>query len=234
MPPFSPIPGYRRIATVTSFAELLATPLAGECNAICWQRDPVGDFDEVVRLLAGNAITTVDDTALAELPASAAGRAAVARLLADLQDLRAHGHAPVLDCIRDYPRDEDAPLPTDVYSFHVDSATVATETFLCSYTGPASEGLRNDEAQRLVDVPAVRARLLAAFGGRDDDAFAEYLRANCFDLHYAPTDTARPFSFGVGNLWRLAVQHPGCPVPACIHRAPATSPGQAPRLLLIS
>ena len=36
------------------------------------------------------------------------------------------------------------------------------------------------------------------------------------------------------NLWRIATDHPGCPVPPCIHRAPATLPGASPRLLLIS
>jgi hypothetical protein len=39
---------------------------------------------------------------------------------------------------------------------------------------------------------------------------------------------------GIGHLWRIAVQHPGSPVPACIHRAPPPRPGDARRLLLIS
>ena len=41
-------------------------------------------------------------------------------------------------------------------------------------------------------------------------------------LHYAPLPHARSFSFGKGNLWRIAVDYPGSPVPPCIHRAPAT------------
>jgi hypothetical protein len=45
---------------------------------------------------------------------------------------------------------------------------------------------------------------------------------------------ARPFSMGIGHLWRVAVQFPGSAVPACIHRAPPTRPGDPPRLLLIS
>ena len=61
-----------------------------------------------------------------------------------------------------------------------------------------------------------------------------YLNENFFDLHYAPLPQARPFSFGLGHLWRIATEHPGSPVPPCIHRAPATLPGQPPRLLLIS
>jgi hypothetical protein len=45
---------------------------------------------------------------------------------------------------------------------------------------------------------------------------------------------AQPFSFGLGNLWRIAVDYPGNPVPPCIHRAPTTRPEQRARLLLIS
>ncbi|HUR46218.1 MAG TPA: hypothetical protein VMZ27_10115, partial [Candidatus Saccharimonadales bacterium] len=66
------------------------------------------------------------------------------------------------------------------------------------------------------------------------DDFREYLKENCYDLHYAPIPTARPFSFGLGNLWRIAVDYPCSPVPPCLHRAPETLPGQPPRLLLIS
>ena len=125
-------------------------------------------------------------------------------------------------------------LLTDVYSFHADSAPVETDTYLCSYTEAASEGLRNEEAQRFVDIPAVRANLLKTFGGEDNDEFLEYLKENCYDLHYAPTPLAQPFSFGLGNLWRIAVDYPGSPVPPCVHRAPETVPGRPPRLLLIS
>ena len=85
-----------------------------------------------------------------------------------------------------------------------------------------------------MDIPAIRAELLERFGGIDDDAFREYLKENCYDLHYAPVPSAQPFSFGVGNLWRIATDYPGCPVPPCIHRAPATLRGASPRLLLIS
>jgi hypothetical protein len=96
-----------------------------------------------------------------------------------------------------------------------------------------SEGLRNEEARRRVDVPETRAELLKLHGGEDNDAFREFLQENCYDLHYAPVPEARPYLFGVGNLRRIAVDWPGSPVPPCIHRAPETQPGQ-PRLLLIS
>ena len=80
----------------------------------------------------------------------------------------------------------------------------------------------------------MRARLLARFGGDDGEEFRAWLSENFHDLHYVPVAQARPFSFGVGNLWRIAVAWPGCPVPACIHRAPEDLPGLPGRLLLIS
>ena len=82
--------------------------------------------------------------------------------------------------------------------------------------------------------PETRAELLRLFGGKDDADFREYLKENYYDLHWAPLPGAVPFSFGIGNLWRIAVDWPGSPVPPCIHRAPGTLPGEAPRLLLIS
>jgi hypothetical protein len=156
-------------------------------------------------------------------------------MLEDQRLLRAHQLDPVLNCIAGYPRDEEpGPVVTDVFSFHADSAPVPADTWLCTYHGPASEGLRNEEAQRRVDLPATRAELLKLFGGQDDADFREFLREHCYDLHYAPLPNAQPYSFGVGNLWRIAVEYPDSPVPPCIHRAPATQPGDAPRLLLIS
>jgi hypothetical protein len=141
----------------------------------------------------------------------------------------------VLNCIYGYPRDDEpGPVATDVFSFHADSAPIESSTFLCTYFGPASEGLRHEEAQRRVDDPATRAALLREFGGEDGDGFRGYLHELCYDLHYAPVANARPFSFGLGHLWRIAVEWPGSPVPPCIHRAPATQPGDPPRLLLIS
>ena len=227
---------YPRIQQVNSFQELVTAPFVGGVNALCWPRTLHGDFSEVVRLLGGSEdIMVLDEERLLGLRVSAAGRAAIDFMLADLRLLRERDLDPVLNCIHGYPRDEDAgPVPTDVFSFHVDSATVAADTWLCTYHGPASEGLRNDEAQRRVDIPATRAELLRQFGGEDNDAFRDYLKENCYDLHYAPTPSARFFSFGLGNLWRIATEYPGSPVPPCIHRAPVTLPGQPPRLLLIS
>lgn len=233
---FVPPPGHRCIRVVASFAELVGTPFAGEVNALCWPRAPAGDFGEIVAQLGdGDGITSLDDARLRSLRLSQAGRSARDGLLADLQLLRAHGLAPALDCIRAYPRDAaDATVPVHVYSFHADRAPVAADTFLCTYHGAPSEGLRNEDARRRVDDPATRAALLQEYGGADDAGFREFLRENCYDLHYAARPGAVPYSFGVGHLWRIAIAYPGSPVPPCVHRAPENRPGDPPRLLLIS
>lgn len=235
MNPFCLPTHYSRIKRVQSFPELVNTPFANGVNALCWERILPGDFGEVVQQLGVSAgVIPIDEVRLRELPVSAAGRTAVAVLCEDQRLLREHGAAPVLNCFLGYPRDEE-PLvvPTDVYSFHADSAPVEADTFLCTYYGAPSEGLRNEQAHRRVDQPGTRAELLKVFGGEDNDAFRAFLKENCYDLHYAPVAAAHPFSFGLGNLWRIATDWPGCPVPPCIHRAPENLPGQPPRLLLI-
>lgn len=235
---FSPLASAKsRIVRVGGFQELLATPFADGVNALCWPRVLEGDFAEVAALLGdgeGEAITVLDEARLRALPLSEAGRTAVEVMLEDLRLLREAELEPVLNCIHGYPRDEDAgPVATDVFSYHADSAPVAAATWLCTYHGPSSEGIANEEAVRKVDRPETRAELWKLFGGTDETEFREFLKECCYDLHYAPVAGARPYSFGVGNLWKIAVEHPGCPVPPCVHRAPETKPGEK-RLLLIS
>lgn len=219
-----------------SFAELITTPFANRVNALCWPRTLQGDFAEVVEKLGpGEEIAAIEEEQLARLKVSPAGRAAIEILREDLRRLREAERDPVLNCIHRYARDEGpAPVRTDVFSWHADSAPVEADTWLCTYYGAPSEGLPNEEAQRRVDIPETRAELLRFLGmEQDDDEFREALREHCFDLHYAPLPHAQPYSFGVGHLWRIALEWPGSPVPPCIHCAPETLPGDSPRLLLI-
>ena len=236
MTPFSLPHDYARIRRVQGFRELATAPFANGVNALCWERELRGNFGEVAALLGnGEGIETLDQARLKVLPVSAEGRVAIEQMLEDLRRLRELERDPMLNCIHGYPRDEESrPVRTDVFSFHTDSAPVETDTWLCTYHGPASEGLRQEEAQRRVDVSETRAELLREFGGEDGEEFREFLHEHCYDLHYAPGARARPFSFGVGHLWRIAVEWPGSTVPPCIHRAPETGPGDGPRLLLIS
>lgn len=212
------------------------TPMRYGINALCWPRTLPGDFGEIVQKLGvGKGITSIDEERLLALELSDEGRVAREILLQDQELLRARELQPSLDCINGYVNEiESELLRTDVQSWHVDSATVEADTYLCTYFGAASEGLCNEEAMRRVDLPELRAELLQLYGGEDDEGFREFLNENYLDLHYKPLPHALPFSFGLGHLWRIATEYPGSPVPPCIHRAPATQPGQPPRLLLIS
>lgn len=225
-----------RIGIVHSFEELTATRFSGDVNALCWPRRLPGDFREVLdQLSLDEGITPIGDDELKALTLSPAGAAARDVLLADQEMLRSHGLAPSLDAITAYPRDTaEGPIATDVYSFHVDSAPVEADTYLCTYIGSTSEGLLNEAALRRVDDVETRAALSKVYGGPDDEHFAAYLSQQCFDLHYLPRPGAQPYSFGLGNLWRIAIAHPGSAVLPCIHRAPMMQPGDPARLLLIS
>lgn len=223
------------VRVVGSFDELVRTPFTAGVNALCWPRSLPGNFGEIVKALHNDDdIAALSDDRLRGLSLSPHGRMAVDCMLDDLQRLQDRGIDPALNCINGYPRDEaSSPVRTDVFSFHADSAPVEADTWLCTYYGSPSEGIAPEAVQRRIDVPETRAKLLALFGGEDDAAFQEFLSENCYDLHYAPRAEARPYSFGLGNLWRIATDWPGSPVPPCIHRAPTTVPGE-PRLLLIS
>jgi hypothetical protein len=235
-PSFIQLPVYSRIRLVNSFDELATTRFEDGINALCWERSLPGDFAEVVeRLATVEGVAALDDARLENLHVSEGGRVAIDVLLEDQRLLRGLGLTPVLDCIRAYPRDENSgAVSTDVYSFHADSAPVEADTWLCTYHGSPSEGLRNEQARRRIDIPETRFQLLEEYGGEDDEGFRDFLSEYCYDLHYASFPEAEPFSFGLGNLWRIAVEYPDCPVPPCVHRAPASTPGDLPRLLLIS
>ncbi|WP_395742989.1 DUF1826 domain-containing protein [Prosthecobacter sp.] len=227
---------YRCIRLVGSFEELVMTPFGDGINALCWPRELPGDFGEIVeKLQVGRGITSLDEARLLALDLSDAGQVAREILLRDQKLLRDRELQPSLDCINGYVNEiESELLRTDVQSWHVDSATVEADTYLCTYSGACSEGLPNEEAVRRVDVPELRAQLLRLYGGEDDEGFREWLNENYLDLHYTALPQARPFSFGLGHLWRIATEWPGSPVPPCVHRAPETVAGRPARLLLIS
>jgi hypothetical protein len=226
-----PSPAARHIHEVTHFEELVSTPFQGSMNAICWTRQLAGDFSEIVEKVASEEnITVIEPTALLELQLSTQGQLARDILLNDLKLLQAHGASPTLNVIQYYDRD-DSFFPTDVYSFHVDRSPVPTDTFLCTYFGAPSDILPNAQARQKVLIPELRAELQQIYGG-PDAGFESFLSDYFFDLHYEAAPEASPVSLGVGNLWRLAVDHPGSPVPPCVHRAPQENPGQK-RLLLI-
>jgi hypothetical protein len=222
-----------RRVLVDSFDALLNRRFVDGTNALCWPRALPGDFGEVARLVApaeGVVVVTVD--MLAALPLSAAGRVAADVMTADLLQLQALGKEPLLNGIAGYPRDDSgSAVITDVMSFHVDRAPIEVDTFLCTYFGAPSEGIDNDDAVLRVLDPDVRTALLAAWRADNNASdFDSFLAEHSYDLHYRVVDGAQPWSFGVGAMWKIAVQWPGCRVPPCIHRAPDNVD---PRLLLI-
>ena len=229
------------VAVVDSFAELARRPFAAGAdgidgvNALCWPRSLDGDFEEIARLLAptdGVVEVTADD--LRALPLGAAGRRAADLLLADMHQLDALGRDPVLNCITRYERDERGlAIATDVYSFHADRAPVAYDTWLCTYAGKSSDGLEHRDARRRIDDPAIAAALRLHHRDLDDAQFRALVRDESFDLHYDAVAGAQPYAFGVGAMWRIAVDWPGSAVLPCLHRAPRTHAGDPPRLLLI-
>lgn len=216
---------------VSSFQDLISTPFQGTCNALCLSRQLEGDFEEIVNAISldGN-IVEVDEEDLLALDLSEAGQLARATILNDFKLLADYGAAPVLNIIHHYEADEDEFFPTDVYSFHVDRSPIATDTFLCTYFGDASDILPNTFALQKISIPKIRRKLREDFEGNELE-FEDYLRENFYDLHYQATSEGKEINLGIGHLWRLAVNHPESMVLPCVHRAPREKSGK--RLLMI-
>lgn len=222
-----------QILEVSNFNELVATPFEGTINAICWARSLQGDFKEIVDKASTNEnITVLDPADLASLELSEQGQLARAVLLADFDLLKTHGAQPTLNIIRHYERDENNPFfPTDVYSFHADRSPVPTDTFLCTYYGASSDIVPNAQATQKIGVPGIRDELKKLYNG-PVEGFEDFLKEHFFDLHYMAAPGASIINLGIGNLWRLAIDHPESNVLPCIHRAPVERDGES-RLLMI-
>jgi len=222
-----------QIQYVTNFSDLVSTSFHGDINAICWTRNLVGDFAEIIEKVELNEnIAELAEEELRDLHLSEHGQLARDILLNDLKLLKAHGAAPILNLIRCYDRDDANPIfPTDVYSFHVDRSPVPSDTFLCTYYGEASEIVPNSQAIQKILVPEIRDELKKLYHDAAE-GFESFLIDHFFDLHYQIKPDAHPISLGLGHLWRLAVDHPESQVSPCLHRAPKEKAGET-RLLLI-
>src|SRR5690606_22472076 len=153
-------------------------------------------------------------------------------ILNDIELLTELGASPTLNLLKCYERDTMLDfISTDVYSYHVDSSPVATDTYLCTYYGASSYILPNDSVTQKILIPEIRTKLRKLFEGTESE-FQFFLEEFYFDLHYQPNFNAKPINLGLGNLWRLAVKNPQQVVPPCVHCAPNENKDEF-RLLLI-
>jgi hypothetical protein len=215
-----------QIGMVATFSELVNLDL-------CWYRNLEGDFKEIVgQLQLKENITEVGSKDLLALQLSEKGNLARDIILNDLRLLADFGASPSLNLIKCYERDDEFDfISTDVYSFHVDRSPIATDTFLCTYHGAASDIISNEQAEQKILIPEIRKKLKELHKGSSEE-FEDFLEENYFDLHYQAQPYVKPINLGLGHLWRLAVDHPKQQVLPCIHRAPIEKDGEY-RLLLI-
>ncbi|MDQ1207496.1 hypothetical protein QE380_000419 [Acinetobacter baylyi] len=222
-----------QIRVVSTFSELVDTNFQGDMNALCWYRRLVGDFKEIVtKLHLKENVTEVSVEDLLALQLSQKGCFARDIILKDIQLLTEFGALPSLNLLKNYERDDLLDfISTDVYSYHVDRSPIETDTFLCTYYGPASDILPNNQVEQKILIPEIREKLKELHNDSEDD-FEKFLEENFFDLHYQPKLDAQPVNLGSGHLWRLAVDHPTQQVLPCVHRAPVEHKHEY-RLLLI-
>lgn len=225
--------GNSQIAMVSTFDELVSTKFEGALNAICWQRNLLGDFKEIVsKLHLKENITAVSINDLLTLTLSEQGNMARKIIVNDLKVLADLGALPVLNLLKSYEKDKEFDfISTDVYSYHVDRSPIETDTFLCTYYGASSDIISNDQVEQKILIPEIRQKLQELYDG-PEVGFEEFLKEYFFDLHYQAKPNTSPLNLGVGHLWKLAVDHPEQKALPCVHRAPIENEGEL-RLLLI-
>ncbi|AOA58395.1 DUF1826 domain-containing protein [Acinetobacter larvae] len=225
---------HTQIRVVNNFSDLVQLHFQGKMNAICWSRTLMGDFQEIVEKLLFKEKEDITEVSIADLRAlklSAQGDLAREIIIQDIQLLTDFGASPVLNLLKQYERDDSLDfITTDVYSYHVDRSPIETDTFLCTYYGPASDILPNDQVEQKILIPEIRQKLKKLYSGPESE-FDAFLEEYFFDLHYQAKANAKAVNLGCGHLWRLAVDHPTQQAEPCVHRAPAED--GVYRLLLI-
>ena len=118
----NPFSDNAQISAVSSFSELINSNFHGDMNALCWHRNLVGDFKEIVaKLELKENITEVSVEDLLALQLSEHGDFAREIILSDILLLTDFGASPSLNLLKYYERDDELDfISTDVYSFHID------------------------------------------------------------------------------------------------------------------
>jgi len=221
------------IQRVTNFNDLVTTQLKGSTNVVSWEREFIGDFNEIIQhCVSAENITVIEPELLLSISLTEAGQLARNTILNDFQLLSDYGAAPTLNIIKQYDRDTDENIfPIDVYSFHIDRSPIPVDTFLCTYYGATTEILPNEQSIQKILIPEIREQLKNNFAG-SESAFETYLIEQFYDLHFAALPNAQIVQIPLGHICRLAVDHPNSLTLPCIHRAPIEDDGVY-RLLLI-
>ena len=182
----NPFSDNAQISVVSSFSELVNSKFQGKMNALCWHRDLVGDFKEIVaKLELKENITEVSIEDLLALQLSEQGNLARDVLLSDIQLLTDFGASPSLNLLKCYERDDELDfISTDVYSFHIDRSPIETDTFLCTYHGAASDIVPNDQVEQKILIPKIREQLKELHDGPETE-FETFLEEYFFDLHFS-------------------------------------------------
>ena len=224
----------KQFQLLSTFNELVNNSFYDKTNAFCWYREPNGNFKEIVdKLKLKENITEISTDDLLALDLTEEGNIARTVIINDMKLLADFGALPSLNLLKNYERDNEFDfISTDVYSYHVDRSPVATDTYLCTYYGAASDIIANEDVKQKILIPEIRAKLYELFDEDYDDNFEDFLTENFFDLHYQADANAKPINLGNGCIWRLAVDHPFQPVEPCVHRAPIENDNEY-RLLLI-
>lgn len=151
----NPFSDNAQISVVSNFSKLVNSNFQGEMNAICWRRDLVGDFKEIVaKLELKENITEVSVEDLLALQLSEKGNLAREIILKDIQLLTDFGASPALNLLKCYERDDELDfISTDVYSFHIDRSPIETDTFLCTYHGAVSDIVPNAQVEKKFSFP---------------------------------------------------------------------------------
>ena len=151
-------PIHNTIQRVTNFTDLVATQLKGSTNVVCWERELIGDYNEIIQqCVSAENITVIEPELLRSIKLSDAGVLARNTILNDFELLSEYGAAPTLNIIKQYDRDVDENIfPTDVYSFHIDRSPIPVDTFLCTYYGATTEILPNAQSIQKMLIPEIR------------------------------------------------------------------------------